>query len=335
MADFDPTAAQSGVLDEQKADPVRKTETGILAKREDGTMFEVDAEGEISDVTEGQPEPITGDPEDIADADDFKPTSTDLEVIDFDDLPRAMDRADEVMILDELQGRALDVWVYSFESEGKLQTDLTVHGVNETVRVMNERGGTKIGVSEATPLIEQFTEGEKRFYRAMVYALDRRSGVGHWGMAIEPVMMKLKRGGTKWDKFAQTKALNKAERNAQKKHIPEEFRQHLIAQAIGAGKVKTLEPAQSRKVIEDKPVLNDEKAEAIKKEIREAYAELKDLNRMAIPPGQYQIQLSQAERESHTKLEEFRDSIVSALEHERKAAEQAEQKAAEKAAEAS
>lgn len=322
MPEIEPTPAQSGVLDEQHADPIRQTETGILAKRENGTMIEVDAEGQVSEVSESQPEPIDPSeaaPADTSDADEFKPDSTELAVIDFDDLPRAMDRADEVMILDELQGRALSVWVYSFESGGKLQTDLTVHGVNETIRVMNERGGTKVGVSEQKPHIEQLTEGDKRFYRAMVYAIDRRSNVGHWGIAIEPAVFESGKRKGQWDKFAQTKALNKAERNAQKKHIPEEFRQTLIAQALGAGRVQQLKPAEGApREIEEKPVLDDDRAEALKKEIREAYAELKELNRMAIPPGQFDYRLSAAERDSHAKLEELRDAVASALEHERK-----------------
>lgn len=333
MADVNPTPAQSGVLDELEAEPLRQTETGIVAKKPDGTIVEVDPDGEVNEIEEGLPEPvILGDPDSVADADDYKPSSTELEVINLDDLPRAMDLADEVMILDEIQGRALDKWVYSFTHEGKLVTDLTVHGVNECVRVMNERGGTRVGVSPQPPLVEQFNEGDQRMYRAMVYAVDGRTGVGHWGMAIEKANFK----NGKWDKFAQTKAMNKAERNALKKHLPAQLIEHLIAQALGQGKVQELQPAatSAAKVIEEKPVIDDDRAQELKKEIRELYGKLKELNRMAVPPGQYNTLLASAERESHERLEELRDHIASALEREEKKAEAAQTEADRKAAEA-
>src|SRR5262245_26262504 len=276
-------------------------------------------------IEEGRP------PSGVADADEFKPSSTDLEVYNLDDLPRAMDRADEVMILDEIQGRALDKWVYSFESGGKLVTELTVHGVNECIRVMNERGGTRVGISDQPPLIETVNEGEKRSYQALVYAVDHRTGVGHWGLAIEPAMMALKGGKEKPDKFAKTKALNKAERNALRKHLPAELTEHLIAQALGQGRVQRLQPAATTPAaeIEEKPVLDDEKAEALKTKIRALYADLKELNRMVVPPGQYNTLLASAERDSHERLEELRDHIESALDRERKKAEEAQAKVKE------
>jgi len=312
MPEITPTAPQAGLMDELKADPLRQTaDSAIVAKKPDGELVEITAEGEVKPFTEDQPEPIPATdlvPVDATDADEFKPDATDLLVADLDDLPRAMDRADEVMILDEIQGRALANWVYSFEVGGKLQTDLTVHGVNECVRVLNERGGTKVGVSKDPPLIDQFTEGEERYYRALVYAEDRRTGVGNWGIAIEPSKVK-----GKWDKFAQTKALNKAERNALKKHIPDEFRQVIIAQAIGKGRVQVLKPLGLGMPKDERPVLTDERAQELKAEIREAFVELKKLNRLAIKPGQYNSMLFGAERDSHERLEETLETINSAI----------------------
>jgi hypothetical protein len=346
-AKIEPSPAQSGIMDELKAEPLRQTEAGIIARKEGGEIVEITPDGEIRDPNADQPpgpitmEEVAGElvPADVSDADAFKPPETTLAVVSDDDVFRAMDRADEMLILDEIQGRALDTWVYSYTNKrNELITNLSVHGVNETVRLLNERGGLQLGISEQPPLVDEKTEADgKSYYRVMVFARDgRKPHTGRWGTAVEPKMMEFRKGGEGWDKFALTKALNKAQRNALAMLIPEDFRAHIIAQALGHGRVQKLLPAAAPTAAleEGKPVLADERAEELKKEIRDAYSELKELNRQAIRPGHYNTMLSSAERESHERLEELRDHVISAVEYERGKAEEARQEAEKRASQA-
>lgn len=317
----DPTAAQSGIIDELKGEVVTATDEAILVKKPDGALVEVTPEGEVRDPEElplPEPEPVGAAGVEISpgeatneEIEAAKPTAIELAVDPRDptDVYRVMDRADEVLILEELQERALETFVYSFEQGGNRLTDLTVAGVNEAVRLMNERGGTQIGISEQPPVVEQFRRGEHDYIRVLVHARDtRRPGSGRWGTAVEPEKLK-----GKWDKFAFTKALNKAERNALKKQIPEEFRQTIIAQYLGTHHMRTLEPLQvvgSRPAaIAMPPIIEDEKADALRREIQEGYEELRALNKLKVPPASYNSWLDQVQRESHKRMEVFRDTL--------------------------
>lgn len=344
MTDFDLTPAQSGMLDEVKADPIRpSTDGAIVAKMEEtGQLVEIGPEGNLKDFDGPEqleePIPETPVPPDLAaeidgtaeevpvvdpdseDPDDFKPSEIDLKVDTLDDVgaevARAMDRHDEVLILDEIAERAISTMVYSFEQSGKVLTDLSVAGVNEVVRLMNERGGCQIGISEQQPFVEEFREGDKDYYRVMIFAKDARfPETGRWGTATEPKIMATKKGPI-WDKFALTKALNKAQRNALKMQIPEEWRQVIIAQSKGTPALKMLQPLGSGAVAELPPALDDEQAQLLKKEIHEAYGRLKEFNRLAMPPGMFNAYLTKAETESHERLEVFRDSILELVQRE-------------------
>lgn len=330
MAEFDLSPAQSGLVDEFAAEALAQTPAGVVARKPDGTMVEISPEGEVKELTEGDWQAGREEPADengeAAEVDQlptleeltaeespeaYKPPEVALAVDTRDpaDVYRAMDRADEVLILDELMGRALDTMVYSFEQDGHLVTDLTVAGVNETVRLMNERGGTQVGISDQQPIVDEFRQGDHDYFRVLVFARDSRfPQSGRWGTAIEPVMMKRKNGGEKWDKFALTKALNKAQRNALRALIPEDFRQTIIALFLNKGKVQTLKPLGAGKVAELPPAVTGERAEALEREIREAYAELKALNPLRMPPARFNVFLVKAQI-SHEGLEDFREQL--------------------------
>jgi hypothetical protein len=175
-------------------------------------------------------EPETVDAEAVEES---KPLARDLELRDREDpsaIFRTLDRHDEAQILDELVGRQLKVMLYSYVKDGKRVTDLSYAGVKETVRTLNARGATRIKVVEdPAPVFEDVMDGEESFIQCTVYAVDTLNGGGGWGTAEEPRNMKLKNGKTKRDPFARQKALGKAQRNAEKTMIPEEFRQLLIA----------------------------------------------------------------------------------------------------------
>lgn len=331
----DPTPAQSGILDQLNAEPISFTEDDSwLAKKPDGTMVEITLEGELREpgepappepevidaeaeevpVDDGPLDPSEASPEEIEAA---KPDAVAIAVDPSDpaDVYRAMDRADEILILDELAERALDTFIYSFESGGNRMTDLTVAGVNESVRLMNERGGTQIGVSEQAPVVEHFKRGEEDYIRVLVFARDGRTpGSGRWGTAVEPEKQK-----GKWDKFAFTKALNKAQRNALKMQIPEEFRQRLIAQYLGTHHMQELKSIEQIKgaltgsgagaVAELPPALDDDKAKAIKAEIQERYRRLRELNPLKCPAAKLNAFLAKAETESHERMELLRDTF--------------------------
>lgn len=342
MTDLSPTPAQSGIMDELKAEPLSQTGDAILAKKPDGHLVEITTEGEIRDVTEPkppEPEVIEGEAEEVpignlghagVDASDdatpeeieaAKPTAVEIAVDPRDevDVYRAMDRADELLILEELQGQALQTFVYSFESGGKRMTDLSVAGVNECVRLMNERGKTQVGISEQPPIVEHEERGAEEYVRVLVFARDaRHAGSGKWGTAVEPINFQdgpPKRVG-KWDKFSFTKALNKAQRNALKHQIPETFRQTIIAMYLGTVHHQQLKSIDELKVagggtaeLPSGPVLEDDRAEALREEINERYRVLRELNPLKLPPALKTQRLKQAEADGHERMEAFRDTV--------------------------
>lgn len=324
-----PSEAQIATLEELPAETVSLTEEGLLARTPEGKMVTITADGEwsaVEDPVPPEPEVIDAEAEEVpVDAGDpseaspdeveaAKPDAIDLVVdpSDPDSVYRVMDRADEVLILDELQERALDTFVYSFTNKkGERFTDLSVGGVNETVRLMNERGGTQIGVSEQPPVVERFKNAEEDFIRVLVFARDgRHAGSGRWGTAVEPEKQK-----GKWDKFAFTKALNKAQRNALKMQIPEDYRQTIIAQYLGTHHMQELKALDPRKqigageVAELPPALDDDRAKAIRAEIHERFGRLRKLNRLKCPAAKLNAFLTKAETESHERMELLRDTF--------------------------
>jgi hypothetical protein len=329
-------------MDQEEATAVSQTEDCLLARRPDGTMIEITPDGEVRDaedvpgpteaeVIEGEAQEVPVDGAEEATNEEIeaaKPTAVELAVDPNDptDVYRKMDRADEVLILEELQGRALQTFVYSFESGGKRQTDLTVAGVNEAVRLMNERGGTQIGISEQPPVVEHEERGGEEYVRVMVFARDdRMRGSGRWGTAIEPVKHQSGKSKGQWDKFAFTKALNKAERNALKKQIPEDFRQTIIAQYLGTVHQQALKSIENLKVagggsvgeLPSGPVLEGEEAEALRAEINDLYRQLRELNPLKWPPAAKTQHLRQAESDSLERMEALRDTVQDWIEGER------------------
>lgn len=327
------TPSQHGKLDEIGADPVQMLDNGAVVVKVEGTgelrqigprggdepftgeltnpepALELDAGALAAEIIEGSAEEDVEPPAgaDVEGADESKPSEADLAVdsrgsaeLVRHEAVKAMDRADEVLILDEIQGRTLRTFVYSFEQSGQILTDLTVAGVNEVIRLMNERGGCQIGISEQPPIIEEITEDGKEKVRVQVYAFDaRRPGTGRWGVATEPKKMRLKGGGEVYDKFAVTKALNKAQRNALKMQIPEEFRQTIIATFLNEPKaVKVLEPVGAGAVGALPPPADSAEAKQLLKEIEETRDEIYKHDRVSVlNPAKYNAWLTQAQHD--------------------------------------
>lgn len=291
-------------------------------------------EGEVQEVEEG---PLAGWQ---------LPAGADLVALDETDAYRAMDRADEAQILAEIEGRALDVMLYSFKDGNKELTDLSYAGVRECVRTLNQRGLTRIEVAaDIPPAVDEITEDGQAYIRVAVYARDVRNGGGQWGTAVEPKRMKLKaetarkyRAASRpidaddrvWDKFALTKAMNKAQRNAMKTLIPLELQQTLIAllkkdssrvQRIHAGQM----PDQ---ITQLPPPATGEEADKLREAARELLLEIRAIHPTAyMNPGQFNALLVRHEH-SVERLHDF----IQQLQQLRDRAKQETQETAETAA---
>lgn len=145
----------------------------------------------------------------------------------------ASDLADEGMIEKEILGQALQHYIYEFtDSKGNTVRGLSLHGVRETVRLINRnpRSGSKIRISPEPPIINRDIEmnGQKGI-EILVYAEDLVNGGGSWGNCFEPYV-KVGKRGTYPSLFAERVALSKAQRNAQRALIPEKLATEMIAQ---------------------------------------------------------------------------------------------------------
>lgn len=222
------------------------------------------------------------------------------------DMYRAMALADEQQIVDELQGRALDVMVYSFPMDGKPATGLSWKGIREVVRTLNARGFTRLRISPShRPHFEDvLTEEGDPAWEVHVYAEDERNGGGAWGVAAQPKQMTLRNGGKKPDPFAKTKALSKAQRNALESLLPAQLVEALKAQYHGQGRVKML-PGTVQEAPDHRPAaLTDEHAKDQTARCRAIYDEIKDLNRLLLPPGKFNVLVRDAEHD-HGRLDDL------------------------------
>lgn len=222
------------------------------------------------------------------------------------DMYRAMALADEQQIVDELQGRALDVMVYSFPMDGKPATGLSWKGIREVVRTLNARGFTRLRISPShRPHFEDvLTEEGDPAWEVHVYAEDERNGGGAWGVAAQPKQMKLRNGSTKPDPFAKTKALSKAQRNALESLLPAQLVEALKAQYHGEGRVKMLPGTISDAPSDRPPPLTDDRAKDQIATCRSVFDEIKRLNRLLLPPGKFNVLVRDAEHD-HGRLDDL------------------------------
>lgn len=259
-------------------------------------------------------EPETVDGEIVPDE---QPSGSDLVAID--DAPEnvlaVVDRHDEAMIVSELQRRALKVMLYAFPIEGKEVVDLSYLGVNEAVRLMNNSGKWRVTVDRNSLVVEDVIEdvgnGEPEpCFQATVYAVNELTGYGQFGTFTQPKRIKLRKArdgvDTIADKFARQKAVNKAQRNALRIHIPEELRQTIIAQYRGNPEnVQRVAVGAGAEALADlPPPLTDTKARKLLDDAHKVYEELKALDAMAVPPGAFFAYRVRSEG-SHELLEEF------------------------------
>lgn len=170
----------------------------------------------------------------------------------------ASEFADDAMIEAELMGEVLPHFVYKFTQKGQEIVGLSVKGVNETVRKLNQqkRSGTKIRLHPEHLLITRDVEynGEKGV-EVSVFAENLIDGNSAWGIKFESYTKQGKNGKYQ-NTFAVEKALSKAERNAKRKLIPEVAATKIIQSMLkNPDNVKQIEApkAQYRAVTPPKP----------------------------------------------------------------------------------
>jgi hypothetical protein len=122
-----------------------------------------------------------------------------------------LDSRDEEQILAEIKGNIITEMFYSFPLEGRTVTGVSWVGTKEIAR---QYGGIDIEFIRVDETEESYT--------AVVKARDTRRGTSLLGTASQPKMMQT-RSGERADRFAYTKAVSKAQRNAIRAIIPERF----------------------------------------------------------------------------------------------------------------
>jgi hypothetical protein len=291
-----------------------------------------------AEIAEAQ-NPVSA-PAEVVDVDpeDFKHPGRDLVVApgaERHEVFEVLDAHDEDLILEEMQRRALKVMLYDFPQDGSRVIDLSYQGVMECVRVLNASGKARITIAKGTLKVERETIDGVDYYVAEVFAEEQVTGHGEYGIAREPLYMKLKdersarrqrekgnlvheRNGQFYifDPFARTKAVNKAQRNALKTQIPERIRQALIAMAKKDEEaLKTIAMGAGAAEYADLPAPADSpEAKQITAECRAIYSEIRGLSVTSLLPGQFNAKLSRAAHDE-SLLAALRDELQSRLDH--------------------
>lgn len=257
-------------------------------------------------------EEVGPDPE-LAPAVDEK-LPADLVVRDPDDVTQviaAMDEHDLQMLLQEVQSKALRKWVYDLP--GGKGAGLTVHAVQDIVQRMNWTQKCAIGLLPETLAVRETEKdaghGLEPFYEVTIFATDTVSGLTQSGTDMEPQWMRLRDGSTKFDTKALTKAVNKAERNAMAKFIPEEIEQAVIGMALNdPSRVERIQTEAEVRMSELPPPLDDDEAKALLSKAEEVYDRIRELGggqgKVKLPPGTFGAYKINAQH-SHDRLRDM------------------------------
>lgn len=224
----------------------------------------------------------------------------------------AMDAHDAIRFVDRLVEQAQRTnlgkrWVYQLPGAGG--DGLTVDAVEDITQQMNWTGRCRITLLPDTKHVEVVEADEGRglekFWVCDIFAEDEITGQKHMGSSMEPMYMQLtKETANKkrakgqaipdddriFDRFARTKAANKAARNAEEKHIPEIVKLTLIAMA--KNKPQMIERIETQKDAEAQawpPPATGPEADALNAEIDEIYARIRELGggrgKVELTPG--------------------------------------------------
>jgi len=143
-----------------------------------------------------------------------------------------MDTADEMQIVNADKG-VREAMVYN----AKGHNQLTYIGLKHLTLLMSQAGQALEVLEFAVKLVKD-SETDKEEWRWYSTYKVKNKETGHESVGMSEASY-LENG--KYDMFARTKALSKAERNAWRKQIPELKIMELIKQATGKGEVQTLD----------------------------------------------------------------------------------------------
>lgn len=232
----------------------------------------------------------------------------------------AMDAHDAARFVDRLTAQAQEAnlgkrWIYQLPYGGG--DGLTVDAVQDITQQMNWSGRCRITLLPETLKVEVVEADEGRgpepFWVATIFAEDEMTGQRHGGTSMEPQMMQLKpetaaakrnkgaqipEDNRVFDRFARTKAENKAARNAEEKHIPEVVKLTLIAMAKNKpSMIEKIQTPTEAKAADWPAPLTTPEAEALNTECEDIYTAIRGLGggrgALEMPPGlfgSYRIQ---------------------------------------------
>lgn len=193
-----------------------------------------------------------------------------------------LDQRDEQQILDEIKGNIITEMFYSFKIEGRPVTGISWVGTKEIARQYGHIGLDFIRVDE-----------NDTHFIAVVKATDRRTKTSLLGTAMQPKLMKTRKGEVP-DRFAYTKAVSKAQRNAIRAIIPERFLIEMY-EVFKAGKVEKPPEAQDNgTVIQPRKTVESEVKIGLTKNNIDTNIKLLGLSIDAPLPEQTEIEKTEA-----------------------------------------
>jgi len=154
-----------------------------------------------------------------------------------------MENADETAITEELKGQKGEeatALVYSISIRGKSVTNLSYDGVKEAIRYYAGLGHAREPDSRGIEIVEHSEMFREGIIFATVKVRDNYRKLEVLGASSCPENVP----------FAIVLAVNKAERNALRKLIPEKMAARVIKEYIEKGKVKRLEYREENRVFQ-------------------------------------------------------------------------------------
>jgi len=157
----------------------------------------------------------------------------------------AMDKADEWAILASDRGDVAGALVYEFPDRrsGKSVRGLTIGGVREVFSYLYKKLPS---FTDAPQFSEKVIDKVGKVIECLVKLTNPKTGEVSWGFAESAETQYRQDGTSSYNPFAKVMALNKAERNAMRKQIPEAHAVRLIAQWLrDKTKVQVVDVAQA------------------------------------------------------------------------------------------
>lgn len=225
---------------------------------------------------------------------------------DESEVVQVVDAHDRALMLAEIQGAALEVWVYDLppaQAGGKRRQELSYKGVRGCTEILNGSGKWRLTTLPETLRRERFKEdigrgGAEPLIEATIFARNELTGQTMPGTSTEPLYMKLtdkvanakRRDGIDipidnrvFNVHAATVAVNKATRNALRTLIPEEAALAVIAAyASDPKRVARIRTEAEAKALERPPALTDDRAKDLIARAESLYDEIRLLGGAAL-----------------------------------------------------